>query len=371
MNSPNVWLFAVLALLLVAVFGASLYWAGRRGAPRWQSLTLALAAPLLVVGLYAARGTPGALNPPPPAAAPDPNAMVQGLAQRLKEHPEDLDGWIMLARSYTVLDRYAEAADAYEHAQARVVQDSGLLTNWIELRLILNGRRFDDRSRELLQQAVALAPDDPDVMLLRTLDALSHGDQATADALVSKLHEHYPPGTPDRQNLDTVLEQWKSPAAMPPPAAAMPGNGAPPDPSVMVQRLAERLKEHPEDLDGWIMLARSYTVLGRPADAAAAYEHAQAKVTQDGGLLANWIELRLRLADRKFDARTHELVDRAVALAPDNPRVAVLRALAEADRGGKTDIDALVRSLRERYPPDTPDRQRLEATLAAVLPPGK
>jgi hypothetical protein len=43
----------------------------------------------------------------------------------------------------------------------------------------------------------------------------------------------------------------------------------------MAARLAARLKERPDDVDGWLLLARSYEVLGHSAEAAAAYQRAQ------------------------------------------------------------------------------------------------
>jgi cytochrome c-type biogenesis protein CcmH len=290
--------------VLVAVFSASLYWAGGRGksgAPRGQWLILLLAVPLLVVALYALRGTPGALNPPPAdntAGMPDPNVMVQRLADHLKQHPEDMDGWLMLARSYTALGRYAEAAAAYESAQTKVMQDSALLVNWIELRVMLAGRKFDPRTQQLVEHAAALTPDDPDVMLLRALAAFDRGDKAAADALVDKLHTRFPPGTPDRESLDAALEKWRSQSnAAPAELGASSQQPAPPahdadDMNAAVERLAARLKEHPENLDGWVTLARSYATLGRTADA-----------------------------------------------------------------------DALVRQLHDRFPPGTPERQKLDAAL--------
>jgi len=374
--NSHLWIFAALALALIAALAASLYWAGGRGkngAPRGQSLILALLVPLAVVGLYAVRGTPQALTRPS-ANMTDPNVMVQQLADRLKEHPEDLDGWLMLARSYTVLGRYAEAENAYQRAQTRAMQDSNLLVAWIQLRVMLGEGKFDARSNELLGQADKLAPDDPDVMLLRALAAFDRGDKAAADALVDKLHARFSPGTSDRQNLDAVLEKWtqRGSAAHPHPAAS-PASGAAsamPDPNAMVQRLADRLKQHPEDLDGWLTLARSYAVLGRPQESADAYEHAQARAMQDSNALAIWIEMRLRTNGMKFDARSHELLTQAAKLAPDDPDIMLLRALAAYGNGDKTGGDALVGKLQAQFPPGTPARRSLDAALQTMMPPG-
>jgi cytochrome c-type biogenesis protein CcmH len=360
--SSSAWIFAAVGVALTLAFGASLYWAGRGGsggAPRGQSLTLALAVLMAVAALYAARGTPQALDPVA-HDMPDAQQMVQRLAERLKDNPEDLDGWLMLARSYMALQRWAEAEAAYERAQTKVIQNSDLLLTWIELRVMLADRKFDPRSQELLQQATALAPDDPEVMLLRALAALERGDQAESDALAGKLRERFASGTPERDNLETALKTWQVRDVPPQPEA---GASAMPDPQEMVQRLADRLQERPDDLDGWLLLARSYAMLGRYADADAAYEHAQAKAMQDSNQLVIWIEMRLRLNQLKFDARGTELLERAAALSPDNPNVLALRALAAFGRGDQAEGDALVGQLHERFAPGTPERQNLDAML--------
>ena len=374
MMSASLWIFAALALVLAVAFGASLYWASRRGAPRGQALILALLVPVAIGTLYVWRGTPQALKPAAGHAAgmADPNVMVQQLADHLKQNPDDMDGWLMLARSYTVLGRYAEAESAYAQAQTRVMQDSSLLVSWVELRVMLGNRQFDARSNELLDQAAKLAPDDPEVMLLRALAALDRGDKAAADALVDKLHTRFPAGTPDRENLDAVLEKWTTRGTAanphPPTAPASSAASATPDPKVMVQRLADRLKEHPEDLDGWLKLARSYAVLGRSAESADAYEHAQARALQDSNALAIWIEMRLRAGNMQFDARTNELLEQATKLAPDDPDIMLLRALAAHKRGDQTGADALLTQLRQRYPPGTPERQNLDEALRQWMP---
>jgi cytochrome c-type biogenesis protein CcmH len=371
MNS-NTWIFAAIGAALALAFGASLYWAGGRGgARRGQSLGLALAAMLAVAGLYAARGAPQALDPPAHGMAGglDPKEMVRGLAARLKDNPGDLDGWLMLARSYMVLERWAEAEDAYEHAQAKVMQNSDLLITWIELRVMLGGRKFDARSQELLKRAAELAPaGHPEVLLLRSLAALERGEQAESDALADQVRERFAPGTPERENLEAALNTWQKRDAPAAPATAAPSNM--PDPKEMVQRLADRLKERPDDLDGWLMLARSYAILGRYADADDAYQHAQAKAMQDASQLAIWIEMRLRLNGLKFDARATELLGRAIALEPDSPNVLLLRALAAFDRGDKTGGDALVAQLRALSDPGSPERQNFDAALQQLMPRG-
>jgi hypothetical protein len=51
-------------------------------------------------------------------------------------------------------------------------------------------------------------------VLLRALAAFGRGDKAGGDALINQLHDRYPPGTPERQNLDAALQHMMPPAGL-------------------------------------------------------------------------------------------------------------------------------------------------------------
>ncbi len=93
--------------------------------------------PLSALGLYALLGSPDeSVVQHAPAeraqsAAEDPSlgsvaSMVEGLAARLENEPDDADSWVLLARSYLHIERHAEALDAYEHARALGKTDANL-----------------------------------------------------------------------------------------------------------------------------------------------------------------------------------------------------------------------------------------------------
>ena len=103
--------------------------AGQAAAPAQDTkrhgtaIAIGVAVPLLAALLYFAVGNPRAISSP--AGDDSQNVtreqiegMVGRLATRMKENPEDLKGWVMLGRSYAVLDRYPEAAEAYAIASA-------------------------------------------------------------------------------------------------------------------------------------------------------------------------------------------------------------------------------------------------------------
>jgi cytochrome c-type biogenesis protein CcmH len=217
----SAWPFLLVTLALVAGFSASLYWAvaaGNTAMRRGRTLALVLIAPLAVGLLYAARGEPRALAAAEPHPAVDMLAAIDRLAERLKEHPDDVNGWLMLIRSYQQLGRYTAASEAYEHVAAQAMQEPELLVNWIDTRLIVADRHFDARTFELVERARALAPNDSDVLALSALAELERGDFKSATATLKTLREHYQPGTPDRKEIDAALEklqQGKDPRIAP------------------------------------------------------------------------------------------------------------------------------------------------------------
>ena len=95
-----------------------------------------------------------------------------------------------------------------------------------------------------------------------------------------------------------------------------------------VATLAERLKSNPSDAQGWAMLARSYSSLGRYAEAAGAYAKLTELNPNDADL---WAEYAFTLAlanDRKLEGMPMELIDHALKIDPNNPRALGLAANA-------------------------------------------
>ncbi len=211
--TTNAWLFMAATMLIVGGFSASLYWAGagrREGLLRGQGIALILTVPLAVGLLYAIRGEPAALNAPSAATHADENALPeaeQRLTERLQQQPNDTDGWLMLARTRGALGHYKEAAEAYEHAASRAMDDPEVLNAWIQARLLAADQHFDARTTELLARARAIAPDHPDVLSFSALEAIERGDGASATTDLRALSRHFEPDSPELKDIDTALEK--------------------------------------------------------------------------------------------------------------------------------------------------------------------
>jgi cytochrome c-type biogenesis protein CcmH len=102
--------------------------------------------------------------------------------------------------------------------------------------------------------------------------------------------------------------------------------------AAMVERLASRLQERPEDAEGWAMLARSYAVLGRHADAVGAYRKALALGGENAGVLADLADAIGVVNGRSLAGEPTRLVERALKLDPDHVKALALAGTAAYDR---------------------------------------
>ena len=86
--------------------------------------------------------------------------MVDRLAARLQQEPGNLEGWVMLGRSYFILKRYSDAAQAYSHAMALVdEEDPDLLADYAEALALAHGNTMAGAPAKLLERALAIDPD--------------------------------------------------------------------------------------------------------------------------------------------------------------------------------------------------------------------
>jgi cytochrome c-type biogenesis protein CcmH len=137
---------------------------------RWLTLLLIPAIPLCAVLLYQLMGSAELIDrvqqaqtsPSQPAQSQSVASieeMVSVLAARLQQQPDDVKGWVMLARSYSIMKRYSEAAAAYKNVLRLGGEEAGLLTDYADATVMANGGIFTDESGALLTRALQLDPD--------------------------------------------------------------------------------------------------------------------------------------------------------------------------------------------------------------------
>ena len=146
-------------------------------------------------------------------------AMVESLALRLKQHPDDADGWVLLAHSYQALERFPEAADAYAHADALTPNNPGLLADYADSLAMAQGRRLAGAPSALIQRALAIDPKQKKALALAATAALEARDLDTSIAYWRKLAAELEPGSDEAHQVADVIAEVES--------ARREGKGAP------------------------------------------------------------------------------------------------------------------------------------------------
>lgn len=297
--------------------------------PRLMAACLALILPLAALGLYLTLGQPGMPGVPFAERQGDPenpndlDGLAGRLAQRLAAGGGEPREWVLLGRTYAELGRYGEAADASRQAIAQGVDDVETRAFFGEMLVAANNGTVVQEARTTFAEVLEQDPGNARALYYAGLALAQDGRLREGLDLWVSLAEASPPGAPwetmlRRQiaeaandlGIETpqIARAAPSPTDEPAPGLA-PGGQAPsgqapsgqaPGPSAadveaaadmspeermafirsMVDRLASRLEEEPEDLDGWLRLARAYTVLGETGKADEALERADGLVAQ-------------------------------------------------------------------------------------------
>lgn len=166
--------------------------------------------PALAFGMYLALGAPASVTPHEAATKMDDAqivAMVESLARKVKERPDDVRGWSLLARSMTALGRYDEAAKAYEHLLSLVPEDPGLLADYADTLGMAQGRSLAGRPYELVKRALAIDPKYPKALALAGTAAMDAGDYEQAAQYWRTLAAGLPPDSDDQKQVAAILDE--------------------------------------------------------------------------------------------------------------------------------------------------------------------
>ena len=162
--------------------------------PRQTGLAvlLGLALPVMGIATYLWVGSPESLNPaaqstlePGQSHAVTPQQIaerVEQLSARLKDKPDDVEGWVMLARSLAMLQRYNESAEAYRNATRLLPDHPDLLADYADILAMAQGRRLAGQPEALALRALAANPRHLKAMALSGSAAFERQDYAQAVA---------------------------------------------------------------------------------------------------------------------------------------------------------------------------------------------
>ncbi|HEY2817093.1 MAG TPA: c-type cytochrome biogenesis protein CcmI [Casimicrobiaceae bacterium] len=209
--------------------------AGEARTPWVAIVVLVAIVPVTSVLLYELLGNPAGMKAEAPAAPQpqfsqeDVRAMVEKLAQRMRANPDDPKGWILLARSYAAMGRFAEASDAFAEAAKRMPDDAQLYADWADAAAMAQQRKLVGKPEELVARALALDPNNRKALALSATALLERGNIEGSLARWRELRQKLASGSDEALEIDRVIAEISgSPTATSPaPEAKAPSTRVP------------------------------------------------------------------------------------------------------------------------------------------------
>ena len=298
--------------------------------PTGRKFVIALIAGMVPVGAFVMYGFLGSPATPdfPFAERPQQNQqavvgettvkLLERLKARLESQPNNIQGWLLLARSSMSVEKYEQAASAYRKAIALGASNPDIAVDYAEALSVSGGAVVTDEARKIFADTVIRDPLNTKARYYLGLAQAQQGNIKEALQAWVDLRALSPPNAPWSQVVNRQIARavqdlgLKSPNLKPsaaiqalmensksPVRAVSPEMQAPQAPvrgptagdveaagqmsakdraafiRSMVQRLADRLKENPNDRNGWLRLARAYDVLGEKKKAQEARAKAE------------------------------------------------------------------------------------------------
>lgn len=208
------------------------------GSSRSTAIVVALAVPLVAGLMYWKLGAPDAFSPMATApVTPDAshqmtpeqlNEMVQQLAARLVKEPGNIEGWVILARTYYTMRKFPEAAAAYEKLTQLVPDEPDLLADYADALAMSQGRDLSGRPFELVQAALKIDPTHWKALAMAGTAAFDRKDYKGAVDLWERLRSSQPADSPIAQSIAVSISEARKLGGLPPAAVAQSPAAKPP-----------------------------------------------------------------------------------------------------------------------------------------------
>ena len=352
------------------------------------SIYLGLGSPGTVEQPFAERPTAGPRTPPMDGN-PDVEAMVAGLAERLADEPDDVDGWLMLGRSYGVLGRYGEAVDALERAQKLAGDDPDLIASLAENRVFAAEGVVSPAAVADFESLQRIDPGHPAALFYLALAHAQAGEYQVAFDEWVALARDSPADAPWMETLrDQINGVSESLGVAVPDGLEGTAVAAAPGPSrediaaaqslssddqaamirSMVARLAARLEDEPGDIEGWRRLANAYGVLGETELAIDAYGRAAEQAAGDIALLAEFAEgiSRAGPEDEPLPAAAINIFEQILSLDSASSLALWHLGMAAAEAGNRDEAIDFWGRLLALIPAGSSDRDAVQRAIDSL-----
>ena len=181
------------------------------------ALLIGILLPVLAIPLYVLLGEPRAItgrmagneeSMSHAVQADQIRGMAERLAERLKAAPDDVEGWLMLSRTYVFLERLTEAVQALETALKLRPDDASLLADYADMYAATKGGgSLMGEPEKLVKRALSLDPNQPKALALAGTIAFQKKDFATAAKHWERAVSVLPPDSPFGKQIAAGLAE--------------------------------------------------------------------------------------------------------------------------------------------------------------------
>ncbi len=215
---------------------------GERGSP--ALLAAISAGGVIVIGGAVLYATWSTWSWRAPEASTTPQNMVANLARKLERNPDDLEGWLTLGRSYSVLEQYPAAARAYQRANVLAGgKNVQALVGQAEALAMIDENELDGRAGRMIEEAIALDPRNGKALFYGAAAAMRRNDLPLARQRFAAILAFDPPANvrPILEEQIAAIDQRLAGGSAPPPADAAAAQKGKPSASAAASTAAVRV----------------------------------------------------------------------------------------------------------------------------------
>ncbi len=192
-------------------------------ASRTTAIVVALAVPLLAGLLYWKLGAPDAFSPlatrvddAHKMTAGQVEEMVQQLAAKLEKEPDNIEGRVLLAKTYYTMRKFSEAAVVYERLNKLVPNEPDLMTDYADALAMSHGRSLEGKPLELVNAALKVDPTHWKALAMAGTAAFNRKDYKVAVEYWEKLRATQPADSQIGQQITASINEARQLGGMSP-----------------------------------------------------------------------------------------------------------------------------------------------------------
>ncbi len=144
-----------------------------------------------------------------PAGHDNFSSVLENLIARLEKNPEDIEGWIMLGRTYAIMERYAEASNTYAKLVELVPDNPQILSDYADVLAMKNQGNLTGKPAELIYEALRIDPQYPKALALAGTIEFEQEKFEQAAAHWEKLLEVIPVDSQLAKSVKTSIAEAK------------------------------------------------------------------------------------------------------------------------------------------------------------------